>query len=96
LEQKHRHESNPARAYQSRLSLAWELIADGELLYAEYIMRPLRHAPPEYILNAALLTEVQNVLDNEIGKARLEDFQQPPELSQILTERNAEVSTAED
>jgi hypothetical protein len=95
LEQKHRHESNPARSYQSRLSLAWELIADGELLYAEYIMRPLRYAAPEHILNATLMAEVQTVLNNEIGEVRLEDFEQPPELRQILAEQNGEVSTAQ-
>lgn len=84
IDQKHRHETNPTREHQTRLTLARELISDGELLYAEYIMRPLYHASPANILNPSLLKELLAVLKSEVGETRLEDFEQPPELRQIL------------
>ena len=90
IEQKHRHERDPAREYQTRLSLARELLSDGELLFAEYIVRPLRHAPPSSILNPTLLNNVLSILRSEVGDARLEDFEQPPELRQILADDTSE------
>ncbi len=90
IKRKHRYENDPTREYQTRLSLARELISDGELLFAEYIVRPLRHAPPSKILNPTLLQDVLSILSSEIGDARLEDFEQPPELGQILAEGASE------
>jgi hypothetical protein len=79
-------ERDLTREFQTRLSIARDLISDGELLYAEYIMRPLYHAPPSSISNPTLLHEVLNVLNSEAGDAVLEDFEQRPEMRPILAQ----------
>jgi hypothetical protein len=88
LKRKHRDDENPIREYQRRLSLARELISDGELLYAEYLIRPLKQATPSDILNPKLLDEIVEILNSELGEARLEDFVSPP----ILRQHSGEAS----
>ena len=80
LERKHRDDKNSVWEYQRRLSLARELISDGELLYAEYLIRPLHQATQSEILNPTLLDELSDILKSELGEARLEDFFTPPGL----------------
>ena len=82
LERKHRADKDPAREYQRRLSLARELISNGELLYAEYLIRPLHRASRSEILNPKLLDELSEILNSELGEARLEDFLPPTGLHQ--------------
>lgn len=72
------------REYQARLSAARELICDGELLFAEYIVRPLADAEPSQILNPTLLDDVLQILHTELGDARLEDFPLPAEIDWIV------------
>lgn len=60
--------------YQTRLSQAREFIAEGELVFAEYLIRPLRDAEESMILNPVLLSQVVEILDRELQGARLEDF----------------------
>lgn len=86
IDQKARNQIRPRQEYQARLSYAREFIGDGELVYAEYIARPLRHADRSMIGNKTLLAQVLTILDGELGETRLEDFEQPPELSEILGE----------
>ena len=47
-------------------------------------MRPLYEAEPASILNPTLFAELAGVLQEEIGSARLEDFEQPPDISAML------------
>ncbi len=82
VERKHRGDKDPIYEYQRRLSLARELISDGELLYAEYLIRPLYQATRSQILNPKLLDEVLDILNTELGETRLEDFLPPPGLPQ--------------
>ena len=72
--------TKPNREYQTRLSYAREFTIDGELAYAEYLIRPLRHADRSNIANTLLLDELLSILDSELGETRLEDFESPPEL----------------
>jgi len=87
IDQKRRNQSRPRQEYLTRLSYARELIGDGELAYAEYLVRPLRHADRSMVANPALLAQVLTILAAELGQTRLEDFQPPPELSEILGKR---------
>jgi hypothetical protein len=84
IDQKHRHDRRPQGEYLTRLSYAREFIRDGELAYAEYLVRPLRHAKESMISNPVLLAQVVAILDFELGGTRLEDFESPPELREIL------------
>jgi hypothetical protein len=84
IDQKRRNESRPRQEYQTRLSYAREFIGEGELVYAEYLVRPLRQADRSLIVNKTLLTRVFTILDAELGEIRLEDFEPAPELGEIL------------
>ena len=84
IDQKHRHDRRPQGEYLTRLSYAREFIRDGEFAYAEYLVRPLRHAKESMISNPVLLAQVVAILDSELGGTRLEDFESPPELREIL------------
>ena len=84
IDQERRDHNDPIREYQVRLSAARELISNGELLLAEYIVRPLTDADPTKILNPKLLEEVLQILHTEIGDARLEDFSLPPEIERVI------------
>ena len=84
IDQKHRHDRRPRDEYLTRLSYAREFIRDGELAYAEFLIRPLRRARESTIDNPALLARVMEILDRELGDERLEDFEQPPELREVL------------
>ncbi|MFK8115470.1 MAG: hypothetical protein AB8B91_24960 [Rubripirellula sp.] len=72
--------------YRARLSHAREFIRDGEHAYAEYLVRPLRKARPAEIVNEKLRSQVFEILDAELGDTRLEDFEDPPELLELLAE----------
>jgi hypothetical protein len=78
IDRKYGQQADRTREYQARLSAARELICDGELLYAEYIVRPLAEAPPAEILNPTLLDDVMDILRSELAETRLEDFQSLP------------------
>ena len=80
IDQKHGDDPQPNREYQTRLSYAREFVADGELVYAEYLIRPLRHADRSKIANLVLLDRLFEILDSELGDTRLEDFEPAPEL----------------
>lgn len=84
IDQIRRHQSRRRQEYQRRLADARDLIGQGELVYAEYLVRPLRNAEESLIANKALLTRVLTVLDAELGGLRLEDFEPAPELGEIL------------
>jgi hypothetical protein len=85
IEQKHRNDTRPIHEYQTRLSYAREFTADGELVYAEYLVRPLRRANRSTITNPVLLDRLLAILDSELGDTRLEDFQPTPELIDIVS-----------
>ncbi len=84
IDQKHRNDTRPDHEYQTRLSYAREFTADGELVYAEYLVRPLRRANRSQIANPLLLDRLLAILDSELGDTRLEDFQRAPELIEIV------------
>jgi Mg-chelatase subunit ChlD len=84
IDQIRRHQSRRRQEYQRRLSYARDFIGQGELVYAEYLVRPLRHAEESLITNKTLLTRVLTVLDAELGELRLEDFESAPELGEVL------------
>lgn len=75
LERTYRSQPDRRREYRKRLSYARELIGDGELAYAEYLIRPLRGADRSTISNEALFNQVLDILDTELGDVRLEDFE---------------------
>lgn len=85
IDQKHRNDARPDREYQSRLSYAREFTADGELVYAEYLVRPLRRANRSKIANPILLDQLLAILDSELGETRLEDYEPAPELSEYVS-----------
>lgn len=91
IDQKHRHDARPRDEYMTRLSYARELICEGELAYAEYLVRPLRGAHESMIANPLLLSQVLKVLESELGSQRLEDFRQPPELSELLWQDSSSI-----
>jgi hypothetical protein len=74
----------PRQEYQTRLSYAREFISDGELVYAEYLVRPLRQVDRSLIANETLLTRVLDILASELGDTRLEDFGPAPEINEIV------------
>ncbi len=75
IDQQQADERDSPREYRMRLSYARELITAGELVYAEYLIRPLRHADSSKITNPVLLARVLAILDAELGSTRLEDFE---------------------
>lgn len=85
LETKYRQIDDPKAEYQKRLFLAREFISDGELLFAEYVFRPLKDAPAAEILNPVLFSEIREILESDLGTARLEDFDHLPKLQDFLT-----------
>ncbi len=85
IERKHRNDTRPDHEYQTRLSYAREFTADGELVYAEYLVRPLRRANRSKIDNTVLLDRLLAILDSELGDTRLEDFEPAPELIDIVS-----------
>lgn len=85
IDQKHRNDSQPDREYQTRLSYAREFMIGGELVYAEYLIRPLRHAKRSKIANPVLLDLMLSILDSELGSTRLEDYEPAPELIDIVS-----------
>ncbi len=85
IDQEHRDDPQPNREYQTRLSYAREFIADGELVYAEYLIRPLRHADRSKIANLVLLDRLSEILDAELGDTRLEDFEPVPDLRDVVS-----------
>jgi hypothetical protein len=85
IDQKHRHDQQPSREYQTRLSYAREFVTDGELVYAEYLIRPLRRADRSKVANLVLLDRLFEILDSELGDTRLEDFEPAPELVDIVS-----------
>lgn len=84
IDKKRHSESHLHQEYRTRLSYARELIEEGELVYAEYLVRPLRDAKRSAVANQALLQRVLTILDTELGEVRLEDFDPAPELGEIL------------
>jgi hypothetical protein len=84
IDQNYRNRKRPRQEYQTRLSYAREFISDGELVYAEYIVRPLRQADRSLISNEILLTRVLDILASELGDTRLEDFGPAPEINEIV------------
>ena len=85
IDQKHRKDVQPYQEYQSRLSHAREFMIAGELVYAEYLIRPLRRAHRSKIANPVLLDQILSILDAELGSTRLEDFEPAPELIDIVS-----------
>ncbi|MGI9473138.1 MAG: hypothetical protein ACR2NZ_16470 [Rubripirellula sp.] len=85
IDEKHRKDTKRRSEFMTRLSYAREFIGHGELVFAEYIARPVRQADSSLIANRTLFKEVFGILDRELGETRLEDFQLPPELSDVLT-----------
>jgi hypothetical protein len=83
IDQTRRNQSRPDKEFRTRLSYAREFIKAGELVYAEYLVRPLRDADATLIDNKTLLTQVLAILDAELGKIRLEDFEPAAQLDQI-------------
>ena len=81
IEEKHRRDKERRSEFITRLSYARDFIADGELVYAEYIARPVRSADKSQVANRTLYDEIFGVLDRELGDTRLEDFESPPDLS---------------
>ena len=84
IDEKRLSESRPRQEYNTRLAYAREFIEEGELAYAEYLVRPLRQADRSLIDNETLLSRVLAILDAELGETRLEDFEPAPELGEIL------------
>ena len=78
--------NNLKTEYRQRMSMAREFMTDGELAFAEYIIRPLRHADPSQIDNPILCRILLNILDEELGAARLEDFGNAAEVKLWLQE----------
>lgn len=85
IDEKHRHDTKRRNEFITRLSYARDLISDGELVYAEYIARPVRFADNSLIANRTLFEEVFSILDRELGNTRLEDFEEPPTPRENLT-----------
>jgi hypothetical protein len=79
LEKTYRSGSDPRQEYRKRLSYAREFIGEGELVYAEYLVRPLRDADRSTIINEALLNRILDILESELGDVRLEDFVATPD-----------------
>ena len=66
------------------MSIAREFIADGEFAFAEYIARPIRDADPADIKNPILREILLNIIDEELGDARLEEMQINSEVEQWI------------
>ncbi|MDE0865847.1 MAG: hypothetical protein OSA98_18835, partial [Rubripirellula sp.] len=89
IEETHKKDSNPQSEYRRRLSIAREFIADGELVFAEYIVRPIRNASPSMIENPVLREILLNVLDEELGETRLENFENTGKVEQWLRKHSS-------
>ncbi|MGB7328409.1 MAG: vWA domain-containing protein [Rubripirellula sp.] len=58
----------------TRIRSARNLIRDGELAMAEYLLRPVDSEKLKRTQDRDRLSEVQTILRDELGKVRLEDF----------------------
>ena len=84
IEETHREDLKPSSELQRRMSIAREFIADGEFAFAEYIARPIRNADPVDINNPILRQILLNIIDEELGDARLEDMHMSSEVEQWI------------
>ncbi len=84
IEETHREDLKPSSELQRRMSIAREFIADGEFAFAEYIARPIRDADPADIKNPILREILLNIIDEELGDARLEEMQINSEVEQWI------------
>lgn len=73
----HKNEPNSKAEFETRLSFTRELISSGELVFAEYILRPVVQADESLIHNRVLLNKIVGILNTELAGARLEDFDLP-------------------
>ncbi len=71
---KRRGKTAALRQSPVRLRYAQELIEDGELAFAEYLLRPIRRDDLEDPDQQALLEQIDAILVEELGETRLEDF----------------------
>ncbi len=75
LEQNFGREPGGQAEYDARMKYARELISSGELVAAEYVLRPMlegEKAPPG---NRALLEQMTDILTSELKGIRIEDFE---------------------
>lgn len=86
IEGTYQRESQLPSELQRRMSIARELIADGEFAFAEYITRPVRDADPSEIKNPLLRRALLDIIDEELGDSRLENLQMSSDVEEwILT-----------
>lgn len=68
--------TSPRQNVSVRLSWARDFLTNGELVFAEYVVRPIRSAPAKQVYNTRLRKQILNILDEELRDVRLEDFEE--------------------
>ncbi len=89
IENTYRTKSERSSELQRRMSLARDLMADGEFAFAEYIARPIRDADPATINNPILRDILLKILDDELGDTRLEDLPVTPDVEQWILDHES-------
>lgn len=75
--QQQRDHRDQKTEFETRMSYARELIGSGELVFAEYLLRPVLMADDPLVDNRSLLQQLAGILEAELGEIRLEDFDIP-------------------
>ena len=70
-----RHPVQLEPRYSMRIEYARSLIEDGELAFAEYLVRPTRGFDFRSEFHKRLAEEIFAILDRELGDVRVEDFE---------------------
>ena len=73
--------------YTARMTYARELISSGELVAAEYVLRPISKGEKSPQGNRALLQQMTDILASELKGTRIEDFDVPGDIFATISDQ---------
>lgn len=72
--------------FEYRMKHARELISSGELVSAEFLLRPVLQADDPLVDNVTLLEHLSGILETELGDVRMEDFEVSQEVFALIVD----------
>ena len=74
LKRQYGHEPGGKSEFEARISYTRELISSGELVAAEYVLRPVLEMDDSVPGNRVLMKQLDAILTSELNGIRIEDF----------------------
>ncbi|MGB0596409.1 MAG: hypothetical protein ACPGLY_06950 [Rubripirellula sp.] len=87
LERQFGSEPGGQAEYTARMTYARELISSGELVAAEYVLRPIPKGEKSPQGNRALLQQMTDILASELKGIRIEDFDVPGDIFNTVSDQ---------